>query len=478
MNHELSSGMSQNTSLSLFTDLYELTMAQAYWRAGVTAEACFSMFARRLPTNRGYLVFAGLEDMLDALSGLRFGEGDIAQLRSMGLFDEGFLEYLSGLRFTGWARAMPEATVFFANEPVLEVTAPVIEAQVVETLLLNLFNTHTMLATKAARVVEAAGGRTVVDFAARRTQGIDAAIKLARAAYIAGFTGTSNVLAARRYGIPAVGTMAHSFITSFDSEIEAFSAYAESFPDNSTFLVDTYDTLEGIRNAIAVAKRMRERGSELNAIRLDSGDLLALSVEGRAMLDAAGLSNVQVLASGGLDEFQVADLVREGAAIDGFGVGTNVGTSADYPWLDCVYKMVEYDGKPTMKLSEDKETLVGAKQVFRRVDANGMCAGDVIGSADESALVGTSALLSDVMKDGKRLHEAQSLGGLRERCTHELERLPAHYRRIRSPDEYPVMVSDTLRERHNRAKQSILRNMGSVEKQLQIEDSVSIQVDE
>ena len=478
MNHELSSGTSQNTSLSLFTDLYELTMAQAYWQAGVTAEACFSMFARRLPTNRGYLVFAGLEDMLDALSGLRFSEGDIAQLRSMGLFDEGFLEYLSGLRFTGCARAMPEATVFFANEPVLEVTASVIEAQIVETLLLNLFNTHTMLATKAARVVEAADGRTVVDFAARRTQGIDAATKLARAAYIAGFAGTSNVLAARRYDIPAVGTMAHSFITSFDSEIEAFSAYAESFPDNSTFLVDTYDTLEGIRNAITVAKRMREQRRELNAIRLDSGDLLALSVEGRAMLDAAGLSHVQVLASGGLDEFQVADLVREGAAIDGFGVGTNVGTSADYPWLDCVYKMVEYDGKPTMKLSEDKETLVGAKQVFRRVDADGMYAEDVIGSADEPAPDGAAALLSDVMKGGKRLHEAPSLDGLRERWSGELERLPAAHRRIRSPDEYPVLVSDTLRERHNRAKQSILRNMGSVEKQLQIEDSVSIQVDE
>ena len=262
-------GAAQDISMSLFTDLYELTMAQAYWQSGVTGEACFSMFARRLPTNRGYLLFAGLEDMLDALNGLRFGEGDIASLRSMGLFDEGFLEYLAGLRFTGGARAMPEATVFFANEPVLEVTAPIIEAQVVETLLLNLFNTHTMLATKAARVVEAAEGRTVVDFAARRTQGIDAAIKLARAAYIAGFAGTSNVLAAKRYGISAVGTMAHSFITSFDSELEAFDAYAASFPDNSTFLVDTYDTVAGVHNAVVVAKRMRERGARTeNAIRL------------------------------------------------------------------------------------------------------------------------------------------------------------------------------------------------------------------
>ena len=408
MSHELSSG----ASLSLFTDLYELTMAQAYWQAGVMREACFSLFARRLPAERGYLVFVGLEDMLDALGGLRFGEDDIAYLRSMGLFDDGFLEYLSGLRFTGSARAMPEATVFFANEPVIEVAAPVIEAQIVETLLLNLFNTQTMLATKAARVVAAAEGRAVVDFAARRTQGIDAAMKFARAAYIGGFAGTSNVMAATRYGIPAVGTMAHSFITSFDSEVEAFSAYAESFPDNSTFLVDTYDTVGGVRNAIAVAKRMRERGHELNAIRLDSGDLAALSAAARAMLNDAGQPNVQVLASGGLDEYEIERLLSGGAAIDGFGVGTNVGSSADYPWLDCVYKMVAYDGKPTMKLSEDKETLVGAKQVFRRSGRETACTpGDVIGCADEETPDGVHALLTEVMRDGKRLSErARPLG--------------------------------------------------------------------
>jgi len=463
MRPESSPPASQGISLSLFTDLYELTMAQAYWQSGVTADACFSMFVRRLPTNRGYLVFAGLEDMLSALGGLRFSEYDIAQLRSMELFDEGFLEYLAGLRFTGCLRAMPEATVFFANEPVLEVTAPVIEAQIVETVLLNLFNTHTMLATKAARVVEAADGRTVVDFAARRTQGIDAAIKLARAAYIAGFAGTSNVLAARRYGIPAVGTMAHSFITSFDSEMEAFDSYAASFPDNSTFLVDTYDTVEGIRNAVEVAKRMREQGHELNAIRLDSGDLLSLSLKARAMLDVAGMQNVQVLASGGLDEFQVEDLIRAGAAIDGFGVGTNVGTSADYPWLDCVYKMVEYDGKPTMKLSEDKETLVAAKQVFRSVGVDGMHTGDMIGYADETMPDGTAALLSEVMKDGKRLQDTSPLDELRERCSRELERLPADCRCIRSPEEYPVRVSEKLEARQRRAKQDLQRRIAGTE---------------
>ena len=463
MDHQLSTGSAVGESLSLFTDLYELTMAQAYWQAGVAAEACFSLFVRRLPTDRGYLVFAGLEDMLDALSGLRFSEREIAGLRSLGLFDDGFMEYLRTLRFTGSARAMREATVFFANEPVLEVTAPVIEAQIAETLLLNLFNVQTMLATKAARVVEAADGRTVVDFAARRTQGIDSAIKLARSAYIGGFLGTSNVLAAIRHGIPAVGTMAHSFITSFRSELEAFSAYAESFPRNSTFLVDTYDTLQGVRNAISAAHQMREQGHQLNAIRLDSGDFVALSVEARAMLDAAGLRNVQVLASGGLDEFQIEGLLRAGAEIDGFGVGTNVGTSADYPWLDCVYKMVEYDGEPTMKLSEDKETLVGGKQVFRRLGANGMYACDVIASADESTPEDADALLTEVMKDGTRTGVPPSLDELRQRCARGLERLPAACRRIRSPDEYSVAVSDMLQARQQRAKRNILRKMSDSE---------------
>ena len=445
-----------SASLSLFTDLYELTMAQAYWQAGVTAEACFSLFVRRLPNNRGYLLFAGLEDMLDALADYCFTEDDIAALRSLRLFDDDFLQYLACLQFTGSARAIPEASVFFANEPVIEVTAPIIEAQIVETLLLNLFNTQTMLATKAARVVHAASGRTVVDFAARRTQGIDSAVKFARSAYIAGFAGTSNVLASRRYDIPAVGTMAHSFITSFESELDAFNAYADSFPHNSTLLVDTYDTIQGVRNAVTVAKRMQGQGHALNAIRLDSGDLHALSIQARQMLDAAGLFNVQVLASGGLDEFQIDRLLREGAAIDGFGVGTNVGTSADYPWLDCVYKLVQYDGKPTLKLSEEKETLVGAKQIFRRVDADGLYLADTIGCIDEPVPDDANPLLSEVMRDGKRTVEAPSLDELRTSAAKELGRLAAPHKMVESPAEYPVNVSERLEERQRRAKSRIL----------------------
>lgn len=454
--HNSQQSAANDVSLNLFTDLYELTMAQAYWQAGITAEACFSLFVRRLPDNRGYLLFAGLDDMLNALADSCFTEGDIAALRSLRLLDDDFLQYLARLQFTGSARAIPEASVFFANEPVIEVTAPIIEAQIVETLLLNLFNAQTMLATKAARVVHAASGITVMDFAARRTQGIDSAVKFARSAYIAGFAGTSNVLASRRYDIPAIGTMAHSFITSFESELDAFNAYADSFPHNSTLLVDTYDTMQGVRNAVAVAKRMQWQGHTLNAIRLDSGDLRALSIQARQMLDAAGLPNVQILASGGLDEFQIDRLLREGAAIDGFGVGTNVGTSADYPWLDCVYKLVQYDGKPTLKLSEEKETLVGAKQVFRRVDAGSLYLGDTIGCADEPAPDDAKPLLTEVMRDGKRTAKAPSLDELRTRAAKELGRLPAPHKRVESPAEYPVTVSERLEERQRRAKRRIL----------------------
>lgn len=449
--------------MTLFTDLYELTMAQAYWQAGVTRPARFSMFVRRMPAERGYLVFAGLDDMLAALESLRFSPDEIGYLRSLNLFREDFLDWLAQLRFSGSVRAMREATPFFPNEPVLEVSAPVIEAQIAETLLLNLFNTQTMLATKAARVVGAAEGRQVVDFAARRTHGEDAALAFARSAYIAGFAGTSNVLAGRRYGLPLFGTMAHSFITSFEREQDAFEAYARAFPDSSTFLVDTYDTLEGIRNAIAVAKRMAEGGHALRAARLDSGDLLALSRQARAMLDAADLPDAQVFASGGLDEYEVQRLVREGAPIDGFGVGTMVGASADYPWLDCVYKQVEYDGRPALKLSKDKQTLPGAKQVWRRYDGAGMYAGDAIARADEPGPEGAEPLLYEVMRRGECLPSAGSpadLADLRRRCARELARLPAQYKRLRSPDAYPVRVSPELEALAARAEADARRRIG------------------
>ena len=427
------------SSLVLFTDLYELTMAQAYWQSGQTAEATFSLFFRSYPPDRAYFVFAGLYDVLNFLEGFRFSRDDITFLRSTSRFDDAFIQYLSGLRFTGSVRSMTEGRVFFANEPVIEVTSPVVEAQIVETYLLNQVNLQSVLATKASRVVHAARGKTLVDFAARRTHGIDAADKLARVSYMAGFAGTSNVLAEKLYGIPTFGTMAHSFVESFQSEEEAFRGYAASFPDTTTLLVDTYDTLDGVRKAIAVAREMERQGHSLRAIRLDSGDLLELSRKSRAILAEAGLGHVEVFASGGLDEFEVDALLSAGAPIDGFGVGTKVGVSADAPWTDCAYKLVTYDGRPTLKLSPGKQSVPGPKQVFRYRDADGRYVRDVIGVAGERPPDSDAEpLLTEVMREGKRLEQPQTLAQLREGFKQEFDRLPDEYKTLRSPPQYPV----------------------------------------
>ena len=398
---------------ALFVDLYQLTMAQAYLQSGQMGEATFSLYFRTFPENRAYYVFAGLESALDYLRRLSFTDGDVAALERLGLFDDATLDYLRGFRFRGSARAMREGEIFFPSEPVLEVSGNIVECQIAETFLINRVNLESMLATKAARVVEAAQGRQVFDFAARRTHGTDAALRFARASYIAGFDGTSNVRAAAELGIPAVGTMAHSFITSFDSEVEAFRAYARSFPQSSTFLVDTYDTPDGVRNAITVAREMSERGDSLRAIRLDSGDMDALSRQSRALLNDAGLGTVRILASGGLDEYSIDALVASGAPIDGFGVGTRVGASSDAPHTDFVYKLVEYDGKPVMKRSEGKANLPGAKQVYRSYDEGGVLSGDVICLRDERGPRGGEALLSEVLRDGELMGERPSLGEVR-----------------------------------------------------------------
>lgn len=431
-------------SWALFTDFYELTMAQAYCQSQRTAPATFSFFIRSLPPHRAYFVFAGLDDVLDYLEGLRFTLEEVDYLRSLGRFEGGFLRHLEQLRFTGSVRAMAEGSIFFADEPVLEVTAPVIEGQLIETLVINRLNLHIILATKASRVVHAAAGRPVVDFAARRTQGLDAADTFARVSYLVGFESTSNTLAGARYGIPVSGTMAHSYITTFEKEIDSFRQYAASFPDTSTFLVDTYDTLEGVRKAIVVAREMKAHGHRLHSIRLDSGDLRDLARQSRRLLDDAGLPDVQIFASGGLDEFAIDDLLKAGAPIDGFGVGTKVGVSADAPWTDCVYKLVDYAGRPVLKLSTGKETLPGPKQVFRRADPAGDYIGDVIAVADEAGPAGTWPLLQEFLKDGKRLTAAAPLGQLRSRFREEFARLPRRHKQIRSPDSYPVHISETL----------------------------------
>ena len=436
--------MPPEPSLALFTDRYQLTMAQAYWRSGQTAQATFSLLIRTYPRDRAYFVFAGLEDVLDYLQDLRFSEDDVRFLRSMGGFGDDFLEYLGAMRFTGTVRAMPEGSVFFADEPAIEVTGPIIEAQIAETLLLNQINLQTILATKASRVVHAADGRAVVDFGARRTHGTDAGMKFARVSYMAGYAGTSLVLAGKRYGIPTFGTMAHSFVTSFMDELDSFRAYADSFPDSTTLLVDTYSTITGTENAIKVGLEMRHRGYPLRAIRLDSGDLLDLSIRARTMLDAAGLQDLEVLASGGLDEFEVDRLLSAGAPIDGFGVGTKVGVSADAPWTDCAYKLVEYDGRPVLKLSTHKQSLPGRKQVYRHRDAAGVYVRDVIALKNEPTPSGAEPLLSEVMRDGRRVRPAESLVDLRRRFAGEFASLPPEHKALSAPAHYPASISSAL----------------------------------
>jgi nicotinate phosphoribosyltransferase len=431
---------------ALLTDLYELTMAQAYWRAGVTSTATFSLFFRGYPRNRSYYVFAGLADILDYLEDLHFTSADIDYLRTLDRFDEQFLEYLTDLRFTGDVRSMREGAICFADEPVLEVRAPIIEAQMAETYVLNQATFQSTVATKASRVVHAAAGRSVVDFAARRTQGTDAAMKVARVGYLAGYQATSNVKAGAVYGIPVVGTMAHSFIMAFDSEIEAFRAFTHAFPDYATLLVDTYDTLHGVQNAIEVGRELQGQGHVLRGVRLDSGDLAYLGKESRRMLDEAGFRDVGVFASGGLDEYEVDRLVREGTPIEGYGVGTKAGVSADAPYLDSAYKLVEYAERPVLKLSSKKQSLAGCKQVYRVFTRGGSYESDVVALLSEDPPVkGAVPLLDQVMTEGTRIGDPPALGVLRDAHAREIARLPSRYKALQNAPKYPVEISPRLK---------------------------------
>ena len=429
--------------LGLFTDLYELTMSQAFLRQGMSATATFSLFTRTYPPNRGYFVSAGLDDVLEYLSNLNFSGRAIDYLRATGIFSDDFLEYLSGVRFTGSVRAIPEGRVYFTDEPAVEITAPLIEAQLAETFIINQVNLQSMLATKAARCVWAAKGRGIADFASRRTQGTDAALKMARASYIAGFSSTSNVLAASLYGMPPAGTMAHSFISSFPSELAAFRAYAASFPDRTILLLDTYDTISGTWNAVQVAKEMEAGGTRLMAVRLDSGDFDALSRKVRKILNESGFDDVKILASGGLDEYELETLVNDGAPIDLFGVGTKAGVSADAPWSDMAYKLVCFDDRPVMKLSPDKVSLPGAKQVFRTKDAAGMFAKDIIALHDEE-LPGGLPLLEEVMRNGKRTGQPVTLEEVRKRFQEDFSSLDGRFKVLNNPPRFPVSISGKL----------------------------------
>ena len=429
--------------LGLFTDLYELTMSQAFLRQGMSATATFSLFTRTYPPNRAYFVSAGLEDVLDYLSNLNFSERAIDYLRATDIFSDDFLEYLSGVRFTGSVRAIPEGRLYFTDEPAVEITAPLIEAQLAETFIINQVNLQSMLATKAARCVWAAKGRGIADFASRRTQGTDAALKMARASYIAGFSSTSNVMAASLYGMPPAGTMAHSFISSFPSELAAFRAYAASFPDRTILLLDTYDTIAGTWNAVQVAKEMEAGGTRLMAVRLDSGDFDDLSRKVRKILNESGFDDVKILASGGLDEYELETLVNDGAPIDLFGVGTKAGVSADAPWSDMAYKLVCFDDRPVMKLSPEKMSLPGAKQVFRTKDANGMFAKDIIALHDEE-LPGGLPLLEEVMRNGKRTGQPVTLEEVRKKFQEDFSSLDGRFKVLNNPPRFPVSISGKL----------------------------------
>ena len=453
-------GFQTEENMALFTDLYELTMCASYFDNKRFEPATFDLSVRRLPLNRSYLLFVGLEQVLSYLEQIKFTEEHIIYLRKQG-FKEGFLAYLKNFRFTGDVHAIPEGSVVFPSEPLIRITAPIIEAQLVETFLLNTVNLQTTIATKASRVVQAAQGKAVVEFGLRREHGVDAGMKVARSSFIAGCLGTSNVLAGMVYGIPVFGTMAHSFVMSYEKEIDAFRAFAKEFPSKSTLLIDTYNDLAGAKKAAIVAKEMEKTGLKLSGVRLDSGDLAKTSKKVREILDKQNLQYVTIFVSGDLDEYKIAELLAEKAPIDGFGVGTKMGTSTDYPYIDVIYKLSEVADKqghfsPIMKLSEGKNTLPGRKQVNRSVDNEGGYVKDIIGLAEEQ-LEGAPMLLK-FMENGKIVRDLPSLNELKIEAAKNLSKLPEKYKQPTNSPVYPVELSPSLNGLVEKLKRKILQN--------------------
>ena len=429
---------------ALLTDLYQLTMLQAYFRESLNQTASFEFFVRRLPRSRNFFVAAGIEQLLEFLSGLEFSAEDCEWLRSTGHFAGDFLEYLRELRFTGDVSAMPEGTICFPNEPLVRVTAPLPEAQIVETRLINLLQFQTMIASKAVRSVIAARGRAVVDFGLRRAHGAEAGLLAARASYLAGFAGTSNVLAGRRFGIPLFGTMAHSYVMAHDSEADAFVRFVTSQPERAVLLIDTYDTLRAARTLVQLAPGLLDRGFGIQGVRIDSGDLATLSRSTREILDGGGLTECQVLVSGDLDEYAVRDLLAAGVPIDGFGIGTQLVTSADAPVLNCAYKLEEYAGRPRRKRSPGRQTLPGRKQVFRAYDEGGLMTHDVIELCDRE--VEGTPLLCEVMRGGRRTGLPESLAVIRGRVAQQLPKVPHPLLSLERAEPYPVVLGQALAE--------------------------------
>lgn len=434
-----------NPSASLFlTDLYQLTMAQAYLDQGMEGTAVFEFFVRKLPLHRNFLLAAGLEQVLTFLTELRVTEEDLAWLECTGRFKRSLLEYLKRLRFTGDIEAVAEGTVVFPQEPILRVTAPLPQAQVIETRVINLLNFQTMVASKAIRSVLVAGGKPLIDFGLRRAHGAEAGLLAARAAYLAGFAGTSNVLAGSLYGIPTYGTMAHSYVQAHKDEVTAFEHFAESQPDHVVLLIDTYDTEAAARKVVALAPKLSARGITVKGVRLDSGDLADHARRVRRILDDGGLTQTHILASGNLDEYRVQQLTAGEAPIDSFAVGTAMTTSADAPWLDCAYKLQEYDGRPSRKRSEGKRTWPGRKQVYRHRGPDGRLAHDIV------TLVGDTqpgeALLVPVMRAGRRIGDPSPLHEIRARVDAAVEALPDRCRRLDSCAPYDVRISEALHD--------------------------------
>ncbi len=427
---------------ALLTDLYQLNMIQAYLDHGQTGTAVFEFFVRKLPSQRGFLVAAGLEQALDFLENLRFSPQEIEWLEATGRFESGLLDYLARLRFTGDVHAVPEGTVFFANEPILRVTAPLPLAQLVETRLINILHFQSLVASKAARMVLSAPGKVLVDFGLRRAHGAEAGLFAARASYIAGFAGSATMLAAKLYGVPVYGTMAHSFVQAHDDETAAFEAFARSRPENLILLIDTYDTERAAHKVVSLAPRLQAAGITVRGVRLDSGDLVALSRSVRRILDDGGLRHVTIFASGGLDESELARFASEQAPIDGFGIGTSLTTSFDVPALDCAYKLQEYAGLPRRKRSTGKATWPGRKQVWRQYGPDGRMQQDIL--SEESDRQPGEPLLEAVMRDGRRLRAPPPLAETRARAADGLMRLPERLRRLEPAAIYPVRVADRL----------------------------------
>jgi nicotinate phosphoribosyltransferase len=426
----------------LLTDLYEFNMIQAYLDRGEDGEAVFEFFVRRLPARRSFLLAAGLDDALDYLETLQFSAAEIDWLKSTGRFRNNLLDYLSGFRFTGDVHAIPEGTVCFANEPLIRITAPLPQAQLVETRLINILHFQTLIASKAARMVLAAPEKILSDFGLRTAHGAEAGLYSARASYLAGFAGAANVLAGERYGIPIVGTMAHSFVQVHDDEMTAFENFARARPEGVILLIDTYDTEAGARKVVELAPRLQADGITIRGVRIDSGDLTAMAKKVRRILDDGGLRDVIILVSGGINEDVLQTMMKAGAPIDGFGIGVNLAASVDVPALDCAYKLQEYAGKPKRKLSEGKATWPGRKQVWRAYDADGRMRGDIL-SLERDKQPG-EALVVPVMCAGKRIAPTPTLAQIRERAARDLARLAGPLTRLESGFEYPVNVADAL----------------------------------